>query len=129
MIDIDFDRRIARSVRVAGGLLLGLSLISMPVAAQSTFANAICGTGLGKLISMGIAGLSIMLAYYSIFNFYRGFKAGQKKQTGQRSQQGGEYGAGAKKIGGAVFISGAPTFLSAIGFTLLRCVSVTQIFA
>jgi hypothetical protein len=118
-----------RSVSLIVGTVLGASLVIGTAAAQTTLGNAICDTGAGKLISMGLVGLSLLLVYSGIFDGYRGLKNSNKKNTKQRAQQGSEYGAAGKKVVGAVVISGAPTMLSTMGFSLLNCVSAVQIFA
>jgi hypothetical protein len=118
-----------RSVCLTVGTVFGASLVIGSAAAQTTLGDAICDTGAGKLISMGLVGLSLLLVYSGIFDGYRGLKSSNKKNTKQRAQQGSEYGAAGKKLVGAVVISGAPTMLSTMGFSLLGCVGAVQIFA
>jgi hypothetical protein len=121
--------RLPHSIRLAVGPLVGALTLVGPVAAQSGMKNAVCSTGVDGLLEMGIFLLALMLAYYSIYDFYGGFKAGQKGDANKRAQAGSYYQAGGKKLFGAVVIAGSPDFLSALGFQLLGCVSVAQIFA
>lgn len=122
-------RGVPRALILATGMLLATLMLVEPVAAQSAIGDAICGTGADQLLEAGIGLLAIMLGYLSIYDLYKGFKAGQSGQTKKRAQAGDEYSAGGKKLVGAVVIAGAPDFLRALGFTLLDCVSVAQIFA
>jgi hypothetical protein len=121
-------RPVPRALMYALGTFVTALAIVEPVAAQ-TIGDAFCATGGGKLVSMAIGAFALVLAYLSIYDFYNGFKQGQSGQSNQRAQAGGQYRLGGKKLGGAVLIAGAPDFLSALGFTLLDCVSVAQIFA
>lgn len=123
------SRPVPRALLLATGTLGAALILVEPVAAQSTLGDAICGTDADELLSMGIGLLAIMLAYLSIYDLYNGFKAGQSGKTNQRAQAGSDYRAGGKKLVGSVLIAGSPDFLSALGFTLLDCVSVAQIFA
>jgi hypothetical protein len=122
-------RPVPRALLLATGTLLGTLILVEPVVAQSTIGDALCGTGADKLLEMAIGLLAIMLGYLSIYDLYGGFKAGQGGDAKQRAQAGSYYRAGGKKLVGAVIIAGSPDFLRALGFTLLDCVSVAQIFA
>jgi hypothetical protein len=121
-------RAVPHSLRLAVGPVLSLAFVGV-AAAQSSMKQAICQTGAGDLLSMGIGLLALVLVYYSIYDFYGGFKAGQGGDAKKRAQAGSYYRTGGKKLVGAVFIAGSPDFFSALGFTLLDCVSVAQIFA
>lgn len=90
--------------------------------------SAICNTGAGQLITMGLFALALLLIYGAVIDGYRGVKNGRSKNTNQRSQQGGNFeNAGMKLIGGVV-IAAAPSVLSTLGFSLLSCVNSVQIF-
>jgi hypothetical protein len=121
--------RLPHSIRLAVGPLVGFAAFVAPVAAQSGMKGAICTTGVGDLLSVGIGMLALLLAYYSIYDMYGGFKAGQGGDSTTRAKAGSYYQAGGKKLAGSVVIAGSPDFLSALGFSLLDCVSVAQIFA
>lgn len=121
-------RAVPHSIRLAVGPFLSLAFVGV-AAAQSSMKDAICKTGAGDLMSMGIFVLALMLVYWSIFDFYRGFKMTKAGDSKQRAKAGGEWRVGGTKLMGAVFIAGSPDFLTALGFKLLKCVSVGQIFA
>jgi hypothetical protein len=122
------SRSVAHPLMYALGTLVAALAVVEPVAAQ-TIGDAFCTTGGGKLVSMAIGAFALVLAYLSIYDLYGGFKAGQGGDSGTRAQAGSYYRAGGKKLVGSVIIAGSPDFLSALGFTLLDCVSVAQIFA
>lgn len=124
-----FGARLPQSIRLAVGPLVGALTLVAPVAAQSPMKDAICSTGVDGLLEVGIGMLALVLVYYSIYDFYGGFKASQGGDSSTRAQAGSYYQAGGKKIGGSVVIAGSPDFLAALGFQLLDCVSVVQIFA
>jgi hypothetical protein len=119
---------VPHSIRLAVGPVLSLAFVGV-AAAQSTMKDAICQTGAGDLLSMGIFLLALSLVYWSIFDFHAWFKKTNAKDSTTRAKAGGEWRVGGMKLVGAVFIGGSPDFLTAIGFKLLKCVSVTQIFA
>jgi hypothetical protein len=113
------------------GLVAANAMLVAPVAAQSggqQLGTAICNTGAGQLITMGLFALALLLIYGAVIDGYRGVKRGRSKNTNQRSQQGGDFeNAGMKLIGGVV-IAAAPSVLSTLGFSLLSCVNAVQIF-
>jgi hypothetical protein len=129
LLTASISQAVPRSLRLAVGPFVGSLALVGSAAAQSSMKDAICQTGAGDLLSMGIGLLALVLVYYSIYDFYGGFKAGQGGDAKKRAQAGSYYRAGGKKLVGAVFIAGSPDFFSALGFTLLDCVSVAQIFA
>ncbi|WP_248911068.1 hypothetical protein [Halocatena marina] len=123
-------RSLPISVSKLQPLAVFMATFSVMVApANAQMRDAVCSTGVGDLLAMIIALLALGLAYYSIFDFYNGFKKGNSKDSQKRATAGNDYQSAFKKIVGSVFIASSPDFLTALGFNLLDCVSVVQIFS
>lgn len=111
------------------GMLLSMNVVIMPAAAQTTFGDAVCSiNGFGKLVSIILTALGVVLVYLGVFDVYKGLKQKKSKSAGKRAQQGSYYESAGKKIVGGAALPGVPTVLSEMGFSLLHCVNATSIF-
>ena len=95
----------------------------------SSLGTALCNIGIGALITAALFLISIALIYGSLGDLYKWFAASNSKDSGRRSESGSHLSSAGKKIGGGIVIGASPTILSAIGFSLLSCVTAVNPFA
>ncbi|WP_330633624.1 hypothetical protein [Halocatena halophila] len=110
------------------GVLIGIDIAVMPVAAQNLGESLCAVNGVGTLVGMVMSGLGLILLSLSVMDFYKGVKQGKMKSSGKRAQKGSYYEAAAKKLLGAVLVPGLPTVFSQMGFMLPPCFSAASMF-
>lgn len=96
---------------------------------SSSLGSALCDIGIGALITAVLFLISMFLIYGALGDLSKWFASSNSKDSGRRSEAGGHLQSAGKKVGGGIVIGASPTILSALGFSLLSCVTAVNPFA
>lgn len=125
-------------------MVAGMAIAMEPVAAAeggggggggsggvgSSLGEALCNAGAGILLTAVFYIASIALIYLGVIDGIKAFAEGGGDDPRRRAGTGSTWRSAVKKfIGGVLKVASAPTILSAIGFTLLSCVSAIDIIS
>lgn len=94
---------------------------------SSSLGSALCEAGAGIILTAVFYLASLALVYLAVIDAIKAFAEGSDDDPRRRAGTGTTWGAAVKKFIGAILVAAAPTLLSAIGFTLLDCVSAIDI--
>lgn len=89
--------------------------------------SALCDAGAGVLLTAVFYIASIALIYLGVIDAIKAFASDRDDDPRRRAGTGGVWGSAAKKFIGGVIVAAAPSILSAIGFSLLDCVSAISV--
>lgn len=95
----------------------------------SSLGEALCNAGAGILLTAVFYIASIALIYLGVIDGIKAFAEGGGDDPRRRAGTGSTWRSAVKKFIGGVLVASAPTILSAIGFTLLSCVSAIDIIS
>jgi hypothetical protein len=121
-VDADREATLRRYVRVPGLVVIGLSMLAVPAAAQlDQVGQALCNNGIGQILSIVFAAATLYFLFKAIFRGMSGLdKKGSKKP--QTQQEGDNQLLGALYSGAAAF---APPIFAAIleiiGVSTISC--------
>ena len=121
-VDADREAALRRYVRVPGLVVIGLSMLAVPAAAQlDQVGQALCNNGIGQILSIVFAAATLYFLFKAIFRGMSGLdKKGSKKP--QTQQEGDNQLLGALYSGAAAF---APPIFAAIleiiGVSTISC--------
>ncbi|UOO96751.1 hypothetical protein MUK72_14480 (plasmid) [Halococcus dombrowskii] len=124
-------------------MVAGMAIAMEPVAAAeggggggggsggvgSSLGEALCNAGAGILLTAVFYIASIALIYLGVIDGIKAFAEGGGDDPRRRAGTGSTWRSAVKKFIGGVLVASAPTILSAIGFTLLSCVSAIDIIS
>lgn len=94
---------------------------------SSSLGEALCNAGAGILLTAVFYIASIALIYLGVIDGIKAFAEGGGDDPRRRAGTGSTWRSAVKKFIGGVLVASAPPILSAIGFTLLSCVSAIDI--
>ena len=94
---------------------------------SSSLGGALCDAGAGILLTAVFYIASLGLIYLGVIDAIKAFAEGGDDDPRRRAGSGSAWRSAVKKLAGGVLVASAPTLLSAIGFTLLTCVSAISI--
>jgi preprotein translocase subunit SecG len=96
---------------------------------SSSLGEALCNAGAGILLTAVFYIASIALIYLGVIDGIKAFAEGGGDDPRRRAGTGSTWRSAVKKFIGGVLVASAPTILSAIGFSLLSCVSAINILS
>jgi preprotein translocase subunit SecG len=96
---------------------------------SSSLGEALCNAGAGILLTAVFYIASIALIYLGVIDGIKAFVEGGDDDPRRRAGTGSTWQSAVKKFLGGVLVASAPTILSAIGFSLLSCVSAIDIIS
>jgi hypothetical protein len=96
---------------------------------SSSLGTSLCNAGVGILLTAGFYIGSLALIYLGVFEAVKAFAGGGGDDPRRRAESGSIWRSAIKKFIGGVLVAAAPTILSAIGFSLLSCVSAITILS
>ena len=119
-VDADREATLRRYVRVPGLVVIGLSMLAVPAAAQlDQVGQALCNNGIGQILSIVFAAATLYFLFKAIFRGMSGLdKKGSKKP---QTQQEGD-----NQLMGALY-SGAAAFAPPIFAAILEIIGVSTI--
>lgn len=119
-------RRTISHTRRLSLLVIGLSVVATPAVAQSPIENigdAMCGTGIGDLVALLLAGISMYLIVKAGIRATMAFdKMGEARSETQFEGKKQLAGAG-KTLGGAFVPVAFGGILDAVGMNTVSCIS------
>jgi preprotein translocase subunit SecG len=136
-------RNIALVSVIVIALVAGMVIAMEPVAAaeggggggggsgdvSSSLGTALCNAGAGILLTAVFYIASIGLIYLGVIDGIKAFAEGGDDDPRRRAGGSSTVRSAVKKFLGGVLVASAPTILSAIGFSLLSCVSAINIIS
>lgn len=112
--------------RVLAVVVIGLNVLAVPAAAQSPIndiGDAMCGTGIGDLVALILAGISMYLVVKSVIRATMAFdKMGEARSETQFEGKKQLAGAG-KTLAGAFVPVAFGGILEAVGMSTVSCLS------
>lgn len=107
-------------------MVISLDVLAVPAAAQSPISDvgdAMCGTGIGDLVALILAGISMYLIVKSVIRATMAFdKMGEARSETQFEGKKQLAGAG-KTLGGAFVPVAFGGILEAVGMSTISCLS------